>query len=95
MKKRLVALVLLCLTLGLTGCSPVKSEVDFGTDSMFVIVEETPYWKIVYHKDTKVMYATCRGYDTGVFTLLVNADGTPQLWEEPKIDKRIISPTMK
>lgn len=51
--------------------------------SMFVEVEKTGEWRVVYHKDTKVMYTvSCGGYNSGDFTLLVNADGTPMLWNE-------------
>ena len=50
---------------------------------MFVLIEVAASWKIVYHKDTKVMYAVSNGNDNyGTFTLLVNADGTPMVWGE-------------
>jgi hypothetical protein len=49
---------------------------------MFIKLEETYKWQIVYHKDTKVMYAVSIGhYNSGNFTLLVNADGTPMIYE--------------
>lgn len=36
----------------------------------------------------KVMYAVSGGaYNNGTFTLLVNPDGTPMLWEGPKGDE--------
>ena len=35
-------------------------------------------YNIVYHKETKVMYAG--GNDT-VFTVMLDADGKPLLWE--------------
>ena len=35
---------------------------------------------IVYDKDTKVMYVRYR--NSGSYTVLVNADGTPRLYEE-------------
>lgn len=51
--------------------------------SMFVLVESTVQWNVVYHKETKVMYAVSDcGVGSGVFTLLVNADGTPMLYDE-------------
>ena len=54
-----------------------------STPSMFVCVEQAATWKIVYHRDTKVMYAiSYYGSGSGEFTLLVNADGTPMLWEK-------------
>ena len=49
---------------------------------MFVEREEANRWIIVYHKETKVMYAVSYGsYNIGTFTLLVNADGTPMLYK--------------
>lgn len=86
MKKRILSII---LTVGLlfllTGCnySAVETEEKEDTPSMFVCVETAPAWAIIYHKDTKVMYAVSRyGSGSGEFTLLVNADGTPMTWEE-------------
>jgi hypothetical protein len=48
---------------------------------MFVEIECTATWAIVYHKETKVMYAVSDGrYNRGTFTLLVNADGSPMVY---------------
>lgn len=50
--------------------------------SMFVSVEATNSWEIVYHKETGVMYAVSMGRDNyGTFTPLINADGTPMIYE--------------
>lgn len=52
--------------------------------SMFIIVEGNGLdsYRIVYHRDTKVMYAiSCGGYNSGNFTALLNPDGSPMLWE--------------
>lgn len=39
-------------------------------------------YNIVYHEQTKVMYVMSKGrYNYGTFTLLVNADGTPMVWD--------------
>ena len=49
----------------------------------FVIIKECGLYDVCYNKHTKVMYAVSSSYScTGVFTLLVNADGTPMLYEE-------------
>ncbi len=83
MKKKLIILVV-GMSL-LTGCTKVQSVNDNKQDktSMFVEVETTDAWKVVYHKETKVMYAvSCGCYNYGTFTVLVNADGSPMLWEE-------------
>ena len=84
MKKKLIAILIVGM-LSLTACAKVESVNDNKQNetSMFVEVESTSYWKVVYHKETKVMYAVSfGGYNCGNFTLLVNADGSPMLWEE-------------
>ena len=54
--------------------------------SMFVVVERTRDWEVVYHKQTKVMYAYSIwfGGDTRCnsgFTALLDANGMPLLWK--------------
>lgn len=90
MKKRvLILLMTIMFILTLIGCSNKNEKSNFSNtvDPMFIIVcyeddEWDTDWYIVYHKETKVMYAvSCGAYNRGVFTLLVNADGTPMIWE--------------
>lgn len=51
--------------------------------SMFGVVESSSQWKIVYHKETRVMYAVRQGgFTTGNFEVLVNPDGSPMLYKE-------------
>lgn len=78
--KKIMALMIVVLAVVMVGCSEVE---DKSSDmSEFTIVESTSMWKVVYHKKTKVMYVVSDGkYNHGTFTLLVNADGTPMLWE--------------
>ncbi len=80
MKKAiLIFALLLCLLLCSCGAT-VTNESDNNT-SMFVRLEATYEWSIVYHKETKVMYAVSTSqYNHGNFTLLVNADGTPMVY---------------
>lgn len=84
MKKILVALLSVLCVFAMAGCyktSEVKKENSYG-ESMFVVVEETGIWRIVYHKETKVMYAVSyKSYNYGNFTLLVDENGNPMLWE--------------
>jgi hypothetical protein len=69
-----------CLFVGCSG-SPEVSE-NASKLSSFVIVEDGAGYYIVYHKDTKVMYTfSTGGSNLGTFCLLVNADGTPMIWE--------------
>lgn len=62
--------------------NPVEKNAHLG-NSDFVIVESTDDFYIVYHKETKVMYAVSdSSYNHGNFTLLVNADGTPMTYKK-------------
>ena len=90
MKKILLICVLL-LTLSLCSCgTQMLTEEEVSKDnrpniSMFIQVEDGENYKIVYHRDSKVMYAISDGYyNTGIFTVMLNADGTPMLWEDNK-----------
>lgn len=83
-KEKLKTLILICLiALMLAGCEKVeKADGNDGT-SIFVLIEETENWKVVYHRETKVMYAISDGmYNRGTFTLLVDTDGKPLLYKE-------------
>ena len=82
--KKSVIVVMLVVMLMISGCGKDVAESDSGDDSsMFVSVERTGIWRVVYHKDTKVMYAVSfGGYNSGTFTLLVDRDGKPLLWED-------------
>lgn len=86
MKKFISTILVICaLMVTLGGCvsNMTESRVVEGATSMFVEVENGPAWKVVCHKDTKVMYAVSfASYSYGNFTLLVNPDGSPMLWEE-------------
>lgn len=80
--KKIIALMIIVISLALTGCRGGNVEDKSSDMSEFVIVESTYNWDIVYHKKTKVMYAVSQGkYNGGNFTLLVNADGTPMIWK--------------
>lgn len=83
MKKNLVVFLVLSILLsGLIGCSAgAKAEAE--NLSTFVTVESNFRYKIVYHSETKVMYVMSCGHykDEGIFTALLNADGSPMLYE--------------
>lgn len=69
----------------LSGCAANFAETKVIEDkpSMFIMVENGPTWDVYYHRDTKVMYVVSDGSNTyGNFTVLINPDGTPMLWEE-------------
>jgi uncharacterized lipoprotein YehR (DUF1307 family) len=80
-KRAATFLIAVALLLALTGCTSVERADDGSDTSMFVAVEKTSAWAIVYCKQTKVMYAVSYStYNYGTFTLLVNADGTPMVY---------------
>jgi hypothetical protein len=83
-KATAVLLAAMALIAMLTACGgKTVEQVNAADDtSMFVEVERTASWRIVYHKQTKVMYAVSDdAYNFGNFTLLVNADGSPMLYD--------------
>lgn len=77
MKKAIGLIMAVIMAATLAACSG-----DPETKSMFVTVEKADLWAVVYHRDTKVMYAMSFGlYNQGTMTLLVNADGTPMIYK--------------
>lgn len=84
MKRILIALLFLVL-LVFASCGPAKVETTEVQQeaSMFVQIEQTTYWEVVYHKETKVLYAVSNGgYNYGTFTVLLNPDGSPMIYKE-------------
>ncbi len=85
--KKFLATVLLVIimVLSFVGCTTqatTEEDSDNTECSMFVYVENTMIYDVVYHKDTKVMYTISRGsYNQGTFTVLLNVDGTPMVYE--------------
>jgi len=81
-----ILLIITALTILLaTGCAKVenKTEQEPVNVSMFERVEYTNVWEIVADRETGVMYAVSRGmYNQGTFTVLVDADGKPLIWDK-------------
>lgn len=83
MKKYILILI---AVFAFTACDPMYKSVENesfkeGTEenmtSMFVLIETTDYWRIVYNRETKVMYSVQRGADSyGLMTPLYNRDGS-------------------
>ena len=70
----------------LCGCTfETSSRPAIESGNRFVITKERTTGNTVYvemyDKNTKVMYVFIKLDDSGNFTMLVNADGTPMLWE--------------
>lgn len=86
MKKQIDIILAVILTMSLLcGCNCVEriDEEESPETSMFVIVERSSEWMVCYQKDTKVMYVISWGmHNTGNFTVMLNPDGTPQLWNK-------------
>lgn len=83
-KRTICALLCVIFAFFLIGCGTEMKRVDEKQPSMFVVIERNSLdsYRIVYHRDTKVMYAiSCGGYNAGNFTVLLNPDGSPMLWE--------------
>lgn len=84
MKRIFAVLVTLMLGVTIAGCSPNPAETTYTDDipSRFVIVEKSGNWCVVADQETKVMYAVSAGrHNRGTFTMLVNSDGMPLLYE--------------
>lgn len=84
MKKLCILLVAFMLSMSLLGCKNEKPGQDEPSkSSRFVTVEDKSLiYRIVADKETGVMYAlSIGGYNAGNFTLLVDQDGKPLIWE--------------
>ena len=83
--KYILPIITALIILLATGCAKVenKPEQEPVDVSRFERVEYTAIWDIVADRETGVMYAVSRGmYNQGTFTLLVDADGKPLIWDE-------------
>ena len=89
MNKLIAIFVAIALCACLFGCAfeaqvSKEGEVEQKpSTSMFIEVERViDNWRVVYHKDTKVMYVVSSGsYNRGTFTVMLNPNGTPMIWE--------------
>jgi hypothetical protein len=86
MKKVIISLIIIVLII-LVGwilkdiTTPTSSASEDDGDR-FIVIENKSIYQIVYDRETKVQYAISRGdYNQGTFTLLVDADGKPLLYE--------------
>ena len=87
MKRLIVAALVLVLGLMLAGCANGKVDAGKIADAevdnrMFMVVSTEGSGKVLVDKATGVMYWMSYGsYNVGTLTLLINADGTPRIWE--------------
>ncbi len=87
MKRWIVAALVLALGLMMAGCA--RGKVDAGQiadaevdNRMFMVVSEESSGRVMVDKATGVMYwISYSSNNYGNMTMLVNADGTPRIWE--------------
>lgn len=79
---------MLFLVFGLAACGYSEMDTTYNTEaevlppSMFMEIERGGTYRIVYQKETKVMYAISdQSYSEGFFTLLIDENGDPMLYE--------------
>lgn len=86
-KKLTIGLVaaLIGLSMIFTGCGRSEEKVEASNESRFMRIETKLNWWIFADRETGVMYAVSRGgYNCGNFTLLVDANGDPLIYEGDK-----------
>lgn len=89
MKKLLILLVLL-ITLMLCACDnngkPIEYESsEYSDQPTFVCIEVGDMYRIVYHRETRVMYVVSKTYSSdgpkAIFTVMLDAEGKPLLYQ--------------
>lgn len=80
--KQLLICALAAVAISFAAACCGFSEAEAGQEEMFVEVYDGNGYHVVYHAETKVMYAAGDVDYGDVFTVLVNPDGTPMIWEE-------------
>lgn len=80
-----IALLMLLITLGmgmLAGCGGRDAQSAGKAPFEWVYSSAVAIYRVGYDPDTGVMYSMSNGgYNSGTLTLLVNADGSPKVWE--------------
>lgn len=79
MKKKIIATIL-AVTLLIAGCSDM-ANVSAGQDNTMVLVESSRDYLICADNDTGVMYLYIKGGTGGGLTVMLNADGTPKIYD--------------
>jgi hypothetical protein len=81
-KKKILAAILVT-TLTIAGCSDT-ANVSARQDNTMVLVESELNYSIYADKDTGVMYLYIGSGSGGGLTVMLNADGTPNIWQKEK-----------
>ena len=88
MKKIFCLVLIVMMLLTCVGCTEMETvqetqQEETSNKSMFILIETGTNYKVVYHKETKVMYTISIGYyNCGTFTVMLDADGKPLLWAD-------------
>lgn len=79
--KKVIAILLILLML--VGCGKTtRAESESDKNKRFVTIETAWTYLVVADRETGVMYAVSNGvYNCGTFTLLVDEDGNPLIWD--------------
>lgn len=81
MKAAVVLILVISLAIMGAACVGVVNS-KAGGDWDFTYVNGGDYYFTVYHNKTKVMYVVSDvHYNRGTFTMLVDAEGKPLIWE--------------
>lgn len=80
MRKKLITAIITA-TLLIAGCSDM-ANVGEEQDNTMVLVENSRDYLICTDNDTGVMYLYIKGSTGGGLTVMLNADGTPKIWQE-------------
>lgn len=80
-----IALLVALITLGvgmLARCGGGEAQSEAETPFVWIYCSGIATYCVGYDRDTGVMYCMSNGYhSSGALTMLVNADGTPKVWE--------------
>ena len=79
MRKKLIAAIITA-TLLIAGCSDTVN-VSTGQENTMVLVESGQEYLIYADNDTGVMYLYITISTGGGLTVMLNADGTPKIWQ--------------
>lgn len=80
MKKKIMLAVIAAAVLGLVGCSETD-RAEAPEESMMIVVDCVSDYTIYANKETKVMYLRTKCGPGEAVCVMLNADGTPQIWE--------------
>ncbi len=85
MKKIILCImILIVLTVSLCGCTNKQNENDYRPIDNFETIQSDGSWRVVYDKETGVMYLIIAGYRERCITPLYNADGTLKTYKQDK-----------